>query len=67
MSRLPVNCRNDQKEINNGTIQGDGSFMGAQLCGWSFGCLDDWQSESKRFGNGHGGRISANACALGKS
>jgi hypothetical protein len=43
------------------------SIMGAQLCGWSFGCLDDWQSESKRFGNGHGGRISANARALGKS
>jgi hypothetical protein len=38
-----------------------------KLCGWSFSCMDDWESESKRFGNGHGGRISANACALGKS
>jgi hypothetical protein len=28
-----------------------------QLCGWSFGCLDDRQSESKRFGNGHSGWI----------
>jgi hypothetical protein len=42
-------------------------IMGKKLGCWCIGCMDDWQSESKRFGNGHGGRISANACALGKS
>jgi uncharacterized protein (TIGR02594 family) len=28
MSRLPVNCRNDQKEINNGTSKSNAGIMG---------------------------------------
>jgi hypothetical protein len=29
-------------------VKSDGGFMGAQLGGWCFGCLDDWQYRIQR-------------------
>jgi hypothetical protein len=52
MARFRVICPIDQKEKNNGSTKGSGSFMGAQRGGRMFGRVHDWQHESQRFGHG---------------
>jgi hypothetical protein len=41
MARFPVICRIDQKEKNDGSIEGSGGIMDAQRGGWMSGRVHD--------------------------